>query len=219
VDNLIVAARYEPAGDGTLFGGDWYDAYVLPDGQLVVALGDVAGHGLDAVAIAAQLRNAARAYTIQNASPAAALTALDRLVRQLHPNDMATMILATYDPAHATVTFARAGHPQPIVHLPDEPPRPLALDGGLPLGAGQAAHIPYRDTTVAVSAGTRLVLYSDGCIEQRHRNLTDGVTELLRVVAQTADLDDLCDRVVVLPIPNAEDDRCVLAIHLNDGAN
>jgi len=216
MDSLIVAARYEPAGDGTLFGGDWYDAYVLPDGQLVIALGDVAGHGLDAVAIAAQLRNAARAYTIQYASPAAVLTALDRLVRQLHPNDMATMILATYDPARATITFARAGHPQPIAHPPDAPPRPLALDGGLPLGAGHAARIPYRDTTASVNAGTRLVLYSDGCIEQRDRNLTDGITALLRVVAETADLDDLCDRAVALPIPNTEDDRCVLAIHLRE---
>jgi len=216
VDGVIVAARYEPAGDGTLFGGDWYDAYVLADGRLVVALGDVAGHGLDAVAIAAQLRNAARAYTVQDASPAAALTALDRLVRQLHPNDMATMILATYDPVRATLTFARAGHPQPIVHPPDGPPRPLALDGGLPLGAGHATHIPYRDITVAVSVGTRLVLYSDGCIEQRDHNLADGVNALLRVVAETADLDDVCDRAVALPIPNAEDDRCVLAIHLND---
>jgi PAS domain S-box-containing protein len=214
VDHLTIAARYEPAGDGTLFGGDWYDAYVLPDGQLVIALGDVAGHGLDAVATAAQLRNAARAYTVQNASPAAALTALDRLVHQLHPNDMATMILGTYDPARLTITFARAGHPQPIVHTPGAPPTPLALDGGLPLGAGHATRIPYRDTTVPLRDDTRLVLYSDGCIEQRNRSLTDGITELLRVVADAADLPDLCDRAVALPIPKAEDDRCVLAIHL-----
>jgi len=215
LDDLNIAARYEPAGDGTLFGGDWYDAYVLPDGQLVVALGDVAGHGLDAVATAAQLRNAARAYTIQNSSPAAALTALDRLVHQLHPHEMATMILGTYDPARATITFARAGHPQPIVHTPNGRPSSLTLDGGLPLGAGHASRIPYRDTVVPLGGGTLIVLYSDGCIEQRNRSLTDGVAELLRVVAETSDLDVLCDRAVALPIPKAEDDRCVLAIHRN----
>jgi PAS domain S-box-containing protein len=212
LEELELAARYEPAGHGTLFGGDWYDAYAVPDGRVVIALGDVAGHGLDAVAITAQLRNAARAYSIQSPSPAATLAALDQLVHQLYPNEMATMILGIYDPIEITITLARAGHPHPVVHTPGTPAALLEVAGGLPLGAGHAASIPYVDTIVPLSGPMRLVFYSDGCIEQRGRSLADGVDTLVREVGASTDLDDLCDRVVGLQTAG-EDDRCVLALH------
>jgi PAS domain S-box-containing protein len=213
LDDLDLVARYEPAGHGTLFGGDWYDAYMIPDGRVVVALGDVAGHGLDAVAITAQLRNASRAYSIQDPSPAATLTALDQLVHELYPNEMATMILGIYDPVAITITLARAGHPHPVVHMPGTPAYLLEVAGGLPLGAGHAARIPYQNTVVPLSGPTRIVFYSDGCIEQRGRSLADGVSTLVREVGASSDLDDLCDRVVGIQTAGAEDDRCVLALH------
>ena len=213
LEDLELVARYEPAGHGTLFGGDWYDAYVIPDGRVVIALGDVAGHGLDAVAITAQLRNAARAYSIQDPSPAATLTALDRLVHSLYPNEMATMILGIYDPERITMTLARAGHPHPVVHTPGTPAALLEVAGGLPLGAGHAGRIPYEETVIPLSGPTRLVFYSDGCIEQRGRSLADGVGALVREVGAAIDLDDLCDRVVAIQTAGAEDDRCVLALH------
>jgi PAS domain S-box-containing protein len=213
LDDLQLSARYEPAGRGAMFGGDWYDAYLVPDGRVVIALGDVAGHGLGAVAMAAQLRNASRAYMIQNDSPALTLTALDQLVHQLYPDDMATMILGIYEPRRGSLTLARAGHPHPVVHTPGTRAAVLEIAGGLPLGAGHAARIPYQDVTVAVPHASRLVLYSDGCIEQRGRSLADGIAQLLPVVSDAGDLDDLCDRVVAIQTASAEDDRCVLALH------
>ncbi len=214
-DAFEFAARYEPAGHETLFGGDWYDAFPVGGGRIVVALGDVAGHGLDAAAMMVQLRNATRAYTIQNLSPAATLTALDTLVQSLYPNEMATMVLAIYDPARRTVSIARAGHPHPVLHSVGRPARVLELPVGLPIGAGHSAALPYVDTHLDLEEADRLLLYSDGCVEQRGRTFAEGIRDLLAVVEASAGTADLCDRVVALRPAGVDDDRCVLALHVH----
>jgi serine phosphatase RsbU (regulator of sigma subunit) len=183
ITGVVGAAEYRPASNSPL-GGDWYDVFYLPSNRSIVALGDVAGHGLEVAAVMAQLRHALRAYLVRAPSPAEALARLNHLTRTLLPTEMATAVLVELDVPGGCVRIANAGHLPPVI-VGAHGPR-LADERGLALGL--ATGITYELTEEPVEPGDRLVLYSDGLIERRTRTLDDSVTELVEHASATRDL-------------------------------
>ena len=120
---VALAGRYLPAASERL-GGDWYDAFVLPDGRLGMAIGDVVGRGFHAAAIMGQLRSGLRAYAMDGMAPGGVLERLSRLLRQIEPGRTATVVYIVLDPHGGALAVATAGHPPPLVQAPGEEPTP-----------------------------------------------------------------------------------------------
>lgn len=219
IEQFRVAARYETGVDGNAAGGDFYDAFTLPDGRLAVVLGDVAGHDVRAAALMGQVRAALRALAFTDPEPAVVLTGLDRLVANLavDARDPELFVTVTYglaDHTARTLAIASAGHPPPLLRRhPSSSDSPvtsyLDIPPGPPLGVGggQAA------VTVDLVPGDTVLLYSDGVIERRHADLTDGLAALLDVVgeATSGDPRNLCALVARAVPGTTEDDVAVLA--------
>lgn len=207
-----LAARYVPADVGVEIGGDWYDAFALPDGRLALTIGDVAGHGLDAAAHMGQLRNAARAYAYDDAEPGDLVTRLNRLLLRTAEDWLATTLFAVLDPPSGTLRWSNAGHPPPAVVDPRAAPHFLEDVHGPPLGADPDARF---DETHATLGDAMLLLYTDGLIEQRSRSLSEGLAALLASAesACDTDLDRFCHEVArgALDPREREDDMCMLA--------
>src|ERR1700749_2408738 len=117
---MEMAARYVP-GRGVL-GGDWYDVFTLPAGELCVVMGDVAGSGLAAAVIMGRMRSALRAYALETSDPAEVLRRLDRKIQHFESNVMATVAYAVADPATGQLRIAAAGHFPPVVAVPGREP-------------------------------------------------------------------------------------------------
>jgi anti-sigma regulatory factor (Ser/Thr protein kinase)/putative methionine-R-sulfoxide reductase with GAF domain len=175
VPGLRLAGRYLAAPGGDV-GGDWYDAFVLPDGSIGLAIGDVVGRGLGAASIMGKLRNTLRAYALETVSPAEVLVRLNRLVRHLDPNEMATVLYGRIDPVELTFRFASAGHVPPIVRESNGDVRIREAEGGPPLGA--ASSWAFIDHTDKLHPGSTLLLYTDGLVERRGVSLDVGLRHL-----------------------------------------
>jgi PAS domain S-box-containing protein len=211
---LELAACYEAAETGVDVGGDWYDAVVLPDGRLALSVGDVAGHGVAAAALMAQLRNAARAYAEEGHPPATLVTKLDQLLSRTMPVEeplLATIVYAIIDPRTGVLRWTNAGHPPPVL-VGRDGARLLEAVHGPPLGVATGNAYGEGETSLGADV---LLLYSDGLIERRHRSLTHGLEMLLEVAPALAvgDLEQLCDQLPgrVLEARRREDDLCLLA--------
>ncbi|MFI5042244.1 MAG: PP2C family protein-serine/threonine phosphatase [Acidimicrobiales bacterium] len=206
-----LCARYLPATRGILVGGDWYDAFVLPDGRLALSIGDVSGHGVPAASVMAQLRNSMRAYTFDGDSPDAVLTKLDVLVSAADHGLLVTTVIAMYDPATGEVVWASAGHPPILTH--DGVRTAFAEEPGAPLLGTSPA---YRTGSLRLDEGSLLLLYTDGLVEHRTTTVQRGLDALEAEVqaAQHKPLDELCDHVIVATrgTQTQEDDLCVLAL-------
>ncbi|MDI6105302.1 SpoIIE family protein phosphatase [Actinoplanes sp. NEAU-A12] len=216
IPGIDLHARYLPAQDGAAVGGDWYDAFVQPDGSVMVAVGDVSGHDIEAAATMGQLRNLVRgdAYG-RDEEPGALLSALDQALDGLRVSASATAVLARVRRSWSgyAVGFANAGHPPPLLLLPDGtvqvwwvPPEPLL---GLP------PREPRTTTHRYVPAGSTLVLYTDGLVEDREQLLDDGIGRLCTVLRDHAGRpgDELCDRLVEVA-PRRSDDIALLLVRL-----
>ncbi len=190
--DLEVAARYLPAGSGARVGGDWYDVFLVDEDRLVFSIGDVAGHGLGAASLMAQLRNALRGAAYCGASPSDALTAIDRLVVDHAGDEFATCIFGTVHLGDHRVEWANAGHPPLLVAHRGRPPVYLATADQPPLGVGANRGKIHEDH---VGPGSLLLAYTDGLIEQPDESLDVGLARLLEVVDKHRDdpLDDLCE--------------------------
>ena len=138
IDGLEVAVRYLPATTGLGFGGDWYDVVELDDGRVTVVVGDIPGHGIEAAARMSQVRAAinalARLYTDDLAT---VLSEAERILRHLDDAYLATVVLLTIDAEVGTVTYLAAGHPAPLLALPDGSVSPLAAGRRPLLGCGR----------------------------------------------------------------------------------
>lgn len=178
------AAQYRPA-EGSPLGGDWYDVLYLPNGRCIVAVGDVAGHGLEVAASMAQLRHALRAYLLRAPSLGEALRRLNELIHSLLPDEMATLVLAELDPETRTVQIVNAGHPPPVV-VGASGARLIETHG---MVLGVLSDAPYEQVAVPLHAGERLVLYSDGLIERRGRVIDEGFAALRAAARATVGLD------------------------------
>jgi integral membrane sensor domain MASE1/anti-sigma regulatory factor (Ser/Thr protein kinase) len=176
-DALYIAAERE-----ALIGGDWYDAFDLPDGRIAFSIGDVAGHGLDAAVTAARLRRSIFAAAINSEDPADILTKAEQMLRS-QQDTAVTALVAIISADLSTLRYASAGHPPPIVAGPSVPARSLAY-GGVPFGIG----IPIAPETRTVSLGTdaAILFYTDGLTEFK-RDIERAERAVLQAVTRLAD--------------------------------
>ena len=216
---VALAGRYLPAASAQL-GGDWFDAFQLPDGRLGMAIGDVVGRGFHAAAIMGQLRSGLRAYALDGMSPRAVLERLNRLLRQLEPGRTATLLYLVLDPHGGTLVASSAGHPPPLIAHEEGDPEFMELAGSAPLGATR--HASYEEYDQPLEPGCALVLYTDGLVERPGESLDAGL-ERMRELVSAADenLERLGDTLVheLLPGGPAEDDAALLlarALPLSD---
>jgi serine phosphatase RsbU (regulator of sigma subunit)/anti-sigma regulatory factor (Ser/Thr protein kinase) len=212
VAGTVVAARYLPAGADVQVGGDWYDVVALPGGRLGFAVGDVAGHGVQAAAFMGQLRMALRVYARERLSPADALERLNQLVFDLDPTTIATVWYGQYDPETGGLVFASAGHPPPLLIDEDLQSRFVEELRAPPLGARR--HVTYPESSWVLDAGTALLLYTDGLVEARGVPIDAQLDRLRRTVEQGPDdLEELCDHLLhELLDGSRRDDVALLAI-------
>jgi stage II sporulation SpoE-like protein/GAF domain-containing protein len=211
VPGYQMAARAVPAGTKATVGGDWYDAFLTRDGDLAIAIGDVAGHGVRSAAAMAQLRHALRAYAFAGNGPGATLALLDELVTLLAPEAFATATMLVCTPG-GDVTYARAGHPFPL--LAHEGVVRLLDDGGRPpLGAGPA---PQLEGHCSLAEQATLVLYTDGLVEQRGVGLDIGFGALLDVARALGDSSpNRWSETILAACPGGRDpidDVCVVVV-------
>ncbi|SEL16101.1 SpoIIE family protein phosphatase [Streptacidiphilus jiangxiensis] len=194
------ASRYLPADSRAGIGGDWFDVIPLSGARVAVVVGDVVGHGLHASAAMGRLRTAVRTLADVDLPPDELLAHLDDLVLRLGSEDensaeiCATCLYAVYDPVSRRCTFASAGHPSPVIVLPDGTTELPAINAGPVLGIGG---LPFEATELELPEGSLLALFSDGLVESGRRDVDEGVAELCRVLAAPApSLESACDRVL-----------------------
>jgi chemotaxis family two-component system sensor kinase Cph1 len=210
------AADSVPASAGV--GGDWYDAVELPSGSVLLAIGDVAGHGLSAASAMAQLRNALRAYAVEDDDPARVLRRLDRLTATLAPDDLATAVVVVLDPATGELRIASAGHPWPLVRRATGTIA-VEFEAHPPLGAGELGTGSAPDSAqLLLTPGETLVLVSDGMFERRGESVDvsmHGLTRLVdRCLADPASsvADCLAELMVQAPDTSIDDDITLLVV-------
>jgi PAS domain S-box-containing protein len=181
VPGVVLEASYMPVTRNMEIGGDWYDAFRLPDGRLAVAAGDVMGKGLTAAAGMGRVRNALRALALTDPRPAAVLAGLDRLfVATELEEQVTTVAYLVVDPETGDGMAGNAGHLPPLLLSRDAPPRLDPTEAGTPLGWAS----PRQQYAFRLPPGTTAVLYSDGLVENRRRGLDTGLDELVAVAAQ-----------------------------------
>jgi PAS domain S-box-containing protein len=214
-DHLQVAVRYRPAAHGAQVGGDWYDAFLQPDGATVLVIGDVVGHDSSAAAAMGQLRGLLRALAYDNDEPpSATLSRTEHVARGLAVSTMATVVLARVErhpdvPVAGTrvLRWSNAGHLPPVLLAPDGSTTLLETRPELMLGIDPDA--PRTDHTAELDDGYTLLLVTDGLVERRDADLDEGLAalqEALRDLGGTP-LEELCDTLLarMLPEPGADD--------------
>lgn len=207
---LPIAARYEAADTHLDVGGDWYDTYQWPDGHILLLVGDVVGHDLDAAAAMGRLRSATGALVTTLApDPVAVLDALEHIALGPSGTRFVTSAAIVIDPATGTLTYATAGHPPPLLISAGEH-RWLDDANSPPIGTIQVADRPVAAT--ALRPGDLIILYTDGLVEHRQRPIDIGL-DLLQVAAhelrETADLTRLIDGLLAGLVPGAVHDDIV----------
>lgn len=221
---IDIAWRYLPAGAGSLVGGDWYDVLPLEDGRVALLIGDVMGRGVQAAAVMGQLRATARAYASTQLEPAGILDQLDLAVTRLEQGRITTAALAVLDPRARLLTVASAGHLPPLLSGAGEPPRFAPVTPGPPLGvgplppgrSGASAGPRYAQVSLPFPPGSTVLLYTDGLVEDRNRDLDDGMEMLLAAAAQAGSAEQLCERALAAfrTAGEHDDDTALLAVTL-----
>ncbi|PLW72136.1 antitermination regulator, partial [Streptomyces sp. DJ] len=210
---LHVAVRYRPAEKDHLVGGDWYDAVVLPSSQVLLTVGDVAGHGIDAATGMVVLRNALRGLAATGAGPAQLLSWLNTVAHHLTERVTATAICGLYTPQTGVLRWARAGHPPPVL-VRGGSTGALPLPGGILLGAVPDAE--YEEEQLTLKSGDRLLMYTDGLVERRDRSVERSLEQLLAAAgAPVPDLEEQLDRLLTHSRSDTDDDTCLIGIQLD----
>jgi PAS domain S-box-containing protein len=216
-----VAVRYEAAAEVAQVGGDWYDAFLQPDGATVVVIGDVVGHDTAAAAAMGQLRGLLRGIAAHTGDgPAAVLRGVDEVLRTLQIEVTATAVVARieHDGGATRLRWSNAGHPPPMVVGPGGDA--LVLPGpeaDLLLGVDPAR--PRAEHEFVLAPGATALLYTDGLVERRGQTLDEGLTRLQETLSDLAGLplEKLCDAVLHRMLPQRlEDDVALVALRLDD---
>jgi serine phosphatase RsbU (regulator of sigma subunit) len=217
--SFALCTRYEPASAHAEVGGDWYDSFVLPNGDTTLIVGDVVGHDLTAAACMAQLRNVLRGIAVdREAPPSEVVRHADEVAAQLHITNFATLVFGRVEEADdgaLSVRWTNAGHPPPLLVHPDGHAELLRHPPNLPLGI--LPREPRRDHVDALPPGSVLLLYTDGLVEGRHRPVGEGLEQLLRVAEAHAGetLDAFCDGVIAdMGAAEATDDIALIALEV-----
>jgi serine phosphatase RsbU (regulator of sigma subunit) len=210
---LDVAARYRPAGPGSLVSGDWYDTVPLPGGQIFLAVGDIAGHGIDAVTGMVAMRNCLRGLAITGAGPATLLDWLNKIAVHLTGGIIGTAVCGLYDPADRSLRWARAGHLPPVL-VRDGAARALPLPEGVLLGADPDSR--YEEAAATLEPGDALVLFTDGLIERHDEPIDDSIEGLLAIAASPcADIGGYADWLLSQARSDTSDDACLVAVRVH----
>jgi PAS domain S-box-containing protein len=206
------SAIYEAGSSEALVGGDWYDAFVLADGRIVLSIGDVAGSGLQAAVTMANMRQAIRGVAYVHPDPTLMLEAADLALRSESPERFVTAFVAVIDPIENMLAYTTAGHPPPLLRTPAGEITTLDADG-LPLGLRM--HDGSPGSSRAIEPGSLLLLYTDGLIESTH-DLEEGYRRVNAALAAAdpAAHDNLAGRVrdAVL-VDGARDDVAILSAY------
>jgi len=224
-DHAEVVVRYLPAAEAARVGGDWYDAFLQSDGATNLVIGDVVGHDTAAAAAMGQLRSVLRGIALSgDPGPAEILTCLDTAITQLQLNTYATAAIARFEQGPAELArgttrmrWASAGHPSPLVIDPDGTVRSIGVRREqLMLGVDHRTRRSER--VITLDRGATVLLYTDGLIERRDRDLDEGMARLHTMAQQyaSAPLDDLCDALLDhLVDGRPDDDVALVAIRLH----
>jgi serine phosphatase RsbU (regulator of sigma subunit) len=208
---LRAVVRYLPAESGGRVGGDWYITAELPAGHVLLAVGDVAGHGLPAAAAMARLRGALAGLAITGAPPQQLVGWLNDLVRHVDSEHTASVVVGYFDPVSRMLTWSQAGHPPPVL-VRCGVARILPQPDGILLGASK---LPYAAATIQLQPGDLLLLYTDGLIERRGATFDDGLAALLAAATAVPDPQDVIAAVLRdLPLAAVEDDTCLVALQV-----
>jgi serine phosphatase RsbU (regulator of sigma subunit) len=203
---MEMAARYIPGTGGV--GGDWYDVFVLPSGELCVVIGDVAGSGLPAAVIMGRMRSALRAYALETRDPSEVLARLERKMQHFEPDALATVLYAVIDPSLDRMHVCLAGHLPPVMARAGQPAEVIQVAGGAMIGIGAGAQRPV--TAVPVPPGAVLCFYTDGLIERPGRVIDDGLAELCQ--AMTAAPPETACAAVMAALVGSEPSRDDVAL-------
>ncbi|MGH3613900.1 MAG: ATP-binding SpoIIE family protein phosphatase [Pseudonocardia sp.] len=218
VPGLELAARYVPAENGGV-GGDWYDVFTLPSGWLCIVIGDVVGRGIDAADVMGRLRCALRAYALLGGDPTETLGRLDQQVQHFEPRMMATVLLAMFEPSFERLHLSSAGHPPPVLALPDQPAALLDVPSDHPVGV--PGGLRRRATTISLPPGALLCFYTDGLVESRDTSLDAGLKRLCASVV-AGPVDAVCVKVIARLVGDdgsPGDDVAVLAVRRQDSGD
>ncbi|SBT68155.1 Signal transduction histidine kinase [Micromonospora sediminicola] len=208
----VVASRYLPGSADVEVGGDWYDVMGAPDDEMVLVIGDVVGKGVRAAAAMGQLRNALRAYVLEGYDPGEALTRLNQLVHSTGSGSFATVVCLSFSPRDGRLRYASAGHPSPLLIRGDDVA--FLHDRALGPPVGAIPGTTYRTVEGELAPGGRLLLYTDGLIEDRTAGIDAGLGQLRRdATARGEHVADLVDAVVERVAGRTRhDDVAVLAL-------
>ena len=210
VSGAEMAARFI-AGQGTV-GGDWYDVFFLPSGELSMVVGDVAGSGLPAAVIMGRMRSALRAYALETSDPAEVLARLDRKMQHFEPGALATVLYAVFDPSLRTARISSAGHLPPVLAVSGHSSEQVDVHPDLLIGAD--ATTARQSITIAIPPGGLLCMCTDGLVERREYPLDEGLDRLCKAV-QAGPAEAACAEVMAALVGNSEagDDIAVLVFH------
>jgi PAS domain S-box-containing protein len=215
-----VATLYHAAGEHLEVGGDWYDAFTLPGGNVGIVVGDVVGRGLHAASAMGQLRSAIRALAGAELQPGAVLSHLDTFVEQVDAARYATVACAEVDPDSGRVVAAVAGHPPPLLIGPDGGAELMMEGRSPPLGVLDPG-TPRPETSFELAPGGGFLLYTDGLVERRAEPIDVGLERLLAAVrgSEVSQPGALVERLpsMLLGPGGHDDDVCVLGFRRASG--
>ncbi|MER5863326.1 SpoIIE family protein phosphatase [Kitasatospora sp. NPDC002040] len=215
---LRIGVRYRPAEKDHLVGGDWYDAVPLPNGQVLLCVGDIAGHGIEAATGMVALRNALRGLATTGADPGQLLAWLNTVTHHFTDQVTATAVCALYDPATGRLRWARAGHLPPIL-LRGGTATPLPPVAGILLGAVEGAE--YQQGEIQLTSGDVLLMYTDGLIERRDCPVSDSIDDLLALAQDDRspngpdDLERRLDHLLRHADADTDDDTCLIGVRVD----
>ncbi|WP_030892319.1 SpoIIE family protein phosphatase [Streptomyces sp. NRRL F-5053] len=218
-----LASRYLPAAETARVGGDWYDAIPLPGSRVALVVGDVMGHSMTSAAIMGQLRTTAQTLAGLDLPPQEVLHHLDEQAQRLGSDRMATCMYAVYDPVAHRIIVANAGHPPPVMLHRSGRAEVLRIPAGAPIGVGG---VDFEAVELDAPAGATLLLYTDGLVESRQRDVWTGIEHLREKLSATArltrpgaaaPLEPLCDEVLDILGPGDRDDDIALLAARFDG--
>lgn len=215
IPGISLAVRYLASGTGEV-GGDWYDVFELGDGNLALVMGDVVGRGVPAAAIMGQLRNALRAYALEDARPQAVAERLNLLSERLGAPNLVTLAYVLLDLSTLTARYIRAGHLPPVIITPDGTATSLEDGHALPLGVNRNA--AFSEGQARLRPGSTLLIYTDGLVDHPDVPLEEALLRLREVAlgAHARGPEVLLDELLqkVLPASARHDDVAVLALHV-----
>jgi serine phosphatase RsbU (regulator of sigma subunit) len=207
-----IAVRCLPAKPGSLVAGDWYDALQLPGGDLLFVVGDIAGHGMEAVTGMVTARNALRGLAVTGADPCELISKLNYMTCLFAEDVTGTVICGRYSPRSRMLRWARAGHLPPVL-VRDGAATVQPMPEGMLLGVQPDTE--YEQLCLQLRGGDTLLFYTDGLIERRAASISDALAEFAAAaVPADPDLDALASRILASAVSDTGDDACLLAVRI-----